>query len=123
MRRLVVLDPGDVKTVFTAKELAGHSRVRFTGTITPGSYRVWAQMPGFGGLKELSDLEFVVEADPVESNLARVATEKESDVAGPLEGVVGVLPVWPYLLLFAVLFLLFETWLVGHGLRRSHVSK
>ena len=51
------------------------------------------------------------------------ASEEESDVAGSLEGVVGVLPVWPYLLLFAVLFLLFETWLVGHGLRRSHVSR
>ncbi len=123
MRRLVVLDPGDEKTVFAAKELVDRTRVRFTGTMTPGSYRVWAQMPGFGGLKELSDLEFVVGADPVESNLARVANEEESNVAGSLEGVVGVLPIWPYLLLFAVLFLLFETWLVGYGLRRSHVSK
>ncbi len=123
MRRLVVLDPGDGKTVFAAKELAGRSRMRFMGTTTPGSYRVWAQMPGFGGLKELSDMEFVVETDPAESDLARVATEEGSDVAGPLEGVVGVLPIWPYLLLFAVLFLLFETWLIGHGLRRSHVSR
>lgn len=123
MQRMLVLDPDGKETVFTAKELTGEPRVRFGATDVPGPYRVWVEIPGYGGLKELPQLEFVVETDPAESDLTPIAAPMDSDVAAPLEGIEGKLPAWPYLLVAAAIFLLVESLLSGLWLRRSHIGK
>jgi hypothetical protein len=123
MRRLLVQGPDGQDRTFPANELAGKSRIPFAGTLTPGNYRVWAEIPGFGGLKEILGAEFAVETDPAESDLTRLDALPEQD-ARPvaLAMAEGVLPTWPHLLLAAALLLLAETFLAGRGLRRSHVK-
>jgi len=123
MRRLLVVDPDGVETTFAAGALAGRSQVRFAGTLAPGAYRVFAELPEQGGLAELPALAFAVEVDPAESRLAR--TVPVGEVAAPAAGaaavqVEGRFPIWPYLLVAAAVFLLIETLLAGLGLRRSH---
>jgi hypothetical protein len=122
MQRMVVLGPGGDELAFPAVELTGRTQVVFAQTDRPGSYRVWADVPDLGGLVELAGSEFVVEVDPAESDLSRrvdVIAEEEGEVLAAVE---GRLPVWPYLLLLAVLFLLVETGFAGSGLRRSHTQ-
>lgn len=123
MQRLIVLDPEGNETVFPSRELVGEPRVRFGATAVPGPYRVWAEVPGFGGLKELPQLEFVVETDPAESDLTPIAAPLDSDVAAPLEGIEGTLPAWPYLLVAAAFLILIESLLSGLWLRRSHTTR
>ncbi|MDD5306503.1 MAG: BatA domain-containing protein [Deltaproteobacteria bacterium] len=123
MRRLLVQGPDGQDRTFPANELLGRSRIPFAGTLTPGNYRVWAEIPGFGGLKELLGAEFAVETDPAESDLARLDSlpgQEARPVA--LAMAEGVLPTWPFLLLAVALLLLAETFLAGRGLRRSHVK-
>jgi hypothetical protein len=120
MQRIVVLAPGGDERAFPAKELTGRTKVVFDKTDRPGSYRVWAEVPDLGGLVELISSEFVVEVDPAESDLTHridAIAEEEGQVLAAAE---GRLPIWPYLLLLAVLFLLAETGFAGSGLRRSH---
>ncbi|MCK9459233.1 MAG: BatA and WFA domain-containing protein [Proteobacteria bacterium] len=127
MRRLLVVDPGGEETTFSAGDLADKSRVGFGGTEVPGSYRVFAELPSQGGLAELPALAFAVETDPKESELSRkVSAERVDAAAGGTKGaaasvaVVGRLPIWPYLLVAAVLLLILETLIAGLGFRRSH---
>ncbi|MCP4674392.1 MAG: VWA domain-containing protein [Deltaproteobacteria bacterium] len=123
MQRLLVRGPRSLDTTYPAGELADKSAIDFKDTFVPGHYRVWAEIPGFGGLRELDALGFVVETDPAESNPTRVMSAMDADNLASLTPVEGNLPIWPYLLMAAVLFLLLETWLSGHGLRRSHVAR
>ncbi|MCP4602877.1 MAG: VWA domain-containing protein [Proteobacteria bacterium] len=123
MQRLLIRGPGAKDTTFPAGELSDRSSIKFKDTHHPGHYRVWAEIPGFGGLRELLTLGFIVETDPTESNPNRViAAVDEQDLAAytPIE---GNLPIWPYLLVATILFLLVETWLSGQGLKRSHMTK
>lgn len=123
MQRLLVRGPGEVDTTYPAVELADKSFIDFDATTEPGLYRVWAEMPGFGGLRELPALGFVVETDPAESNPARVVAPPAEEETSRFAPVKGSLPLWPYLLIAALLLLLAETWLSGQGLRRSHKSR
>ncbi len=123
MQRVLIRGPESRDTTYPAVELADKSAIDFKDTFVPGHYQVWAEIPGLGGLRELDALGFVVETDPVESNPTRVVSAVDADNLASLTPIEGNLPVWPYLLLAAVLFLLFETWLSGHGLRRSHVAR
>jgi hypothetical protein len=123
MQRLVVVAPDDEKRTFSVKELTQRTKVAFERTHLPGPYRVWAEVPDLGGLVELTGSEFVVETDPVESNLERrvdVVAEEEGEVLAAVE---GRLPIWPYLLLLAVICLLAEAGLAGSWLRRSHAKR
>ncbi|MBW2537320.1 MAG: hypothetical protein JRI55_37890, partial [Deltaproteobacteria bacterium] len=121
MHRMLVRGPGGQDTSFPAVELAGEQAVAFSGTDRPGHYRVWAEVPGFGGLRELVGQGFIVGLDPLESDLTRVAEAPTLETAGEAAPVEGRLPLWPYLLVAAMLFLLAETFVAGMGLRRSHV--
>lgn len=125
MQRMVIRDPEGVDTTFSASDLRGKTSMNFTKTSLPGNYRVWAEIPQQGGLLELENHGFVVVADPRESNLSPVitATEAEAHPQPTLATAEGTLPIWPYLLVAAMLLLLFETWLSGHGLHRSHLRR
>ena len=95
-------------------------------TTVPGSYRVWAEVPGFGGLTELMSSEFVVQLDAAESDLSRsnpAAKGIKSDDEGLFTPVKGKLPMWSHFLFASFIFLLIETFIAGAGLRRSHVAK
>ena len=120
MRRLTVRGPNEKDYVYTAKELDGKSHVTFSKTDLPGDYVVWAEIPEIGGLQELPALGFTVETDPAESDLTRKIEPTNGNAADRLAPVAGYLPIWPYLLMLAVLLILAETLITGVGLRRSH---
>ncbi len=122
MQRLLVRAPDGTDTVYSAADLSEETAVLFDRTSVPGHYRVWAEIPTFGGLKELDTHGFVVEIDPRESDLRKreMPAEENSDVA--LAPIKGSLPVWPYLLTAALLLLFLETWLSNRGLRAAHVG-
>jgi hypothetical protein len=127
MRRLIVVDPGGVETTFSAGDLADKPSVRFDGTDSPGSYRVFAELPDQGGLVELPALAFAVETDPAESDLSHRASAERIGAAaagkkgaGAAVAVEGRFPIWPYLLVAAAVLLLLETLVAGLGFRRSH---
>ena len=126
MRRLLVVDPGGNETSFAAGDLAGKPKIAFDGTAAPGSYRVFAEIPDQGGLAELTALEFSVETDPAESELARVVpagiqgSSALGGAAGGALAVEGRFPIWPYLLAAAALLIVLEALLSGLGHRRSH---
>lgn len=120
MRRLTVRGPEGPDTVYTAQELAEKSRVSFTSTDIPGDYLVWAEIPGVGGLRELTSLGFIVATNPRESNPQRQLERSDDTGAGQFAPVLGKLPVWPYLLMAAFLLLMAEAVVAGMGLRRSH---
>jgi hypothetical protein len=126
MHRLLVVDPGGNETAYAAGDLADKSKIAFAGTAAPGSYRVFAELPDQGGLGELAALEFSVETDPAESELARAVPLGRADGsvadkagAGGLE-VEGRFPIWPYLLAVIAALILIEALLAGLGHRRSH---
>ncbi|MCU0663497.1 MAG: VWA domain-containing protein [Myxococcota bacterium] len=127
MQRLVVRDPAGKDTAYAASDLRGKSSLAFPHTYAPGHYRVWAEIPSQGGLRELENHGFIVVTDPRESNLTQViaATSSESKAkqASSSASIGGTLPIWPYLLVAAMLLLLCETWAAGHGLHRSHQKK
>ena len=120
MRRLTVRGPTDRDRVYTAKELDGQSHVLFDGTDLPGDYVVWAEIPKVGGLQELPALGFTIETDPLESDLTRKIETTVEDATQSLAAVAGNLPIWPYLLMLALMLILVETVLFGFGLKRSH---
>jgi hypothetical protein len=121
MRRLVVVDPRGEETAFAAQEIAGRASVSYRGTETPGWYRVWAEVPEFGGLRQLSEQEFVVVTDPAESDPSRrMEPLGDRTELAPVE---GWLPAWPHLLVAGVVLLLFESLLAGWGRRRSHLGR
>lgn len=123
MQRLIVRGPDKQDVTYTVRELAGKTAIEFTHTQLPGHYRVWAEIPEYGGLKEIVGLEFVVETDPAESDLTKVAESvDDADAEKRFAPVAGKLPIWPYLLLLAMIFALAETWVSGYGLRRSHIA-
>jgi hypothetical protein len=123
MKRLVVRGPSNNDVAFSARELANRSSILFTDTHEPGFYQVWAEIPGVGGLRELSSLGFIVDTDAAESNLTRVLSPVSETNPQLLASVKGKLPIWPYLLVMALIFLLLETWLSGQGLKRSHIRQ
>lgn len=130
MRRLLVVDPGGRETGYAAGDLADRAKVAFLGTVSPGSYRVFAELPDQGGLKELAALEFSAETDPAESRLARaVSPGGAGGVEGAAAGggggagaveIEGRFPIWPYLLAAVAALILLEALLAGLGHRRSH---
>ncbi|NLN61467.1 MAG: VWA domain-containing protein [Myxococcales bacterium] len=122
MQRLVVLHPDDSKTVFTAKDLGHRSHVAFDKTETPGVYRVWGQMAGQGALAELPGMEFVINVARAESDLrpSELAARVDGDASELYTLTAGKLPVWPWLLIVALLALVGESLVAGIGLRRSH---
>lgn len=122
MQRLLVRDPKDVDFTYRAVELAGRTSVDFSATGLPGAYGVWAEIPEYGGLREIPALGFVVETDPVESDVAVAMEASAANDPSSFAPVKGSLPIWPHLLVAAFLLLLVETWLSGQGLRRSHAS-
>ena len=87
---------------------------------------MFAEIPDQGGLAELTALEFSVETDPAESELARVVpagtlgAASSGGAAGGALAVEGRFPIWPYLLLAAALLIVLEALLSGLGHRRSH---
>ncbi len=121
MQRLVVVKPDGVEVPFTAKQLAGISSLPFLDTAAPGCHRVWADIPGFGGFREIEGLAFLVETDPAESDLDHGEPLAGLEIEADLAPVEGHLPMWPYLLLLGVVALLFETAIAAVGLRRSHL--
>jgi hypothetical protein len=121
MQRLVVTNPAAVETTFSAQQLAGVPFVPFLDTLRPGCYRVWADIPAFGGFREIEGLAFLVEADPAESNLERGEPPDGLEAEADLARVEGHLPLWPYLLLLGALALLLESAIAVFGLRRSHL--
>jgi hypothetical protein len=123
MRRLTVRGPEGQDTVYTAQELAGRPQITFTATRVPGDYVVWAEIPGVGGLRELTSLGFIVETNPRESDPRRRLARTHATGAGQFAPVAGKLPVWPYLLLAAFLLLMAEALVAGLGLRRSHMKR
>jgi hypothetical protein len=124
MQRLVVRDPSGTDTTFAASDLRGKVLVGYSRTFLPGHYRVWAEIPDQGGLQELDSHSFVVVTDPRESNPAQAisATHHDSDPSQSAAPIEGVLPIWPYLLIAAMLLLLCETLLCGYGLYGSHLK-
>jgi Aerotolerance regulator N-terminal/von Willebrand factor type A domain len=123
MQRLVVRTPEEKDITYPAVELAEKSSVEFRGTDVPGNYRVWAEIPGVGGLREIQALGFSVETATEESNPARVISssiKRDADIFAPVK---GNYPIWLHILIAVFLLLLVETWLNGQGLRRSHVGK
>ncbi len=123
MQRLLVRGPREQDTVYHAGELADRSAIDFQAINEPGHYQVWAEIPGIGGLRELPALGFVAETDASESDTSRVISAAGQVDSASLAPIEGHLPTWPYLLVAAVLLLLFETWLCGQGLRRSHALR
>jgi hypothetical protein len=123
MQRLTVRGPDKKDSVFTAQELDGRSHVEFRDTETPGDYRVWAEIPKMGGIRELDHLGFTVETDPRESDPAAKIASTAEDPENRLAPLEGKLPIWPYLLLAAFLLLLAEAVVAGAGLRRSHMGR
>ena len=123
MQRLVVRKPDGRDTNYAARELVDRSTVVFSDTSIPGHYFVWAETPGFGGLRQLPHQGFVVETDPGESDLSKNADPKNQEPSPGTEMISSTLPVWPHLLIVAMLLLFAETWLAGRGLRRSHRGK
>ncbi len=121
MQRLVIRGPNDKDTTYPARELAGRSEITFKATDFPGHYQVWAEIPVFGGLKELFALGFVVATDPAESNLKQVIKALDKNDPSNFAPVKGTFPIWPYLLVVLVILLLIETWLSSQGLKRSHI--
>ncbi|MDJ0766712.1 MAG: BatA domain-containing protein [Myxococcota bacterium] len=123
MQRLIVRGPKDKDTIFPAADLVDRPAIRFNGTHAPGHYQVWAEIPEFGGLRELHSLGFVVESDPAECNPARVVTAKDQTDIGNFAPLKGRLPIWPFLLIATVLLIISETWVAGQGLKRSHLIR
>jgi hypothetical protein len=98
----------------------GHrERLAFTGTLQPGLHGVFARIDGERVL--LPAERFTVTLDPREMDLRRIA---EDDVAAAMPGGAVVRrdradrpgePVWPFLLVGAVVFLLVESALTRRG--------
>lgn len=122
MKKLLVVAPDGTERVFSAKSLADRRSIEFTETLLPGHYDVWAEIPGFGGLRQLQALGFSVAASPAESDLRPRIPASSGKVERDLAPVEGRLPIAPYLLVAAMLVLLVETWLSGQGMRRSHLG-
>jgi len=123
MQRLLIRSPNGKDTIYSAADLSGRSEIKYASTFFPGHYRVWAEIPMFGGLKELDTLEFVVEVDPKESDLSRTMEPLNENTVADLTPLQGSLPVWPYLLIGVVFLLFLETLLVNWGLMKSHIKK
>jgi hypothetical protein len=122
MQRLTVRAPDEKDTVFSAKELDGKSHVMFYDTNTPGEYAVWTEIPRVGGLREMTALGFPVITNPSESDLSRKIAATADDRQNRFADAAGLLPIWPYLLLAAMLLALAETVVAALGMRRSHVK-
>ena len=123
MQHLVVRGPDGEDTSYAAAELVDKSMIEFKATYKPGHYLVWAEIPEFGGLRELPTLGFVVETDPRESDLTQIIGPDTQKTSKQAELVSSSLPIWPHLLIAAILLLFAETWQSGQGLRRSHGRK
>ncbi len=123
MQRLTVRAPNEKDTVFSAKELAGKSHVVFYDTNVPGEYAVWTEIPRVGGLREMPSLGFAVITHRSESDLSRKIAATADNRPNRFADRPGRLPIWPYLLFAAMLFVLVETVLAGVGMRRSHLKR
>ncbi|MCP4198755.1 MAG: VWA domain-containing protein, partial [Proteobacteria bacterium] len=122
MQRLIVRGPGKRNTTFAARDLADKLAIEFVDTLVPGHYQVWAEILGFGGLREIPALGFVVETHPEESNPKRVISIVDENNLSNFAPVRGVFPLWPYLLIGLILLILLETVVSVQGLRRSHIK-
>jgi hypothetical protein len=122
MQRLMVRGPGNRNTTFAARDLADKLAIEFVDTLVPGHYQVWAEILGFGGLREIPALGFVVGTHPEESNPKRVISIVDENDLSNFAPVRGVFPLWPYLLIGLILLILLETVVSVQGLRRSHVK-
>ena len=121
MKRLLVRPPVGADIAFSAMELDNVPSVEISQTLSPGHYRVWTDIPKYGGLKEIAALGFVVEIDARESDLSRRVT---STSVAPDKGpnAPGKLPIWSYLLLATVFLMLLEAWISGLRLTKRFVS-
>jgi hypothetical protein len=123
MQKLILLTPDDRKIEFSASRLSGETRLQVTDTGLPGTYRVWARMPDYGGLVEMSDYAFSVNVAEAESRLEATYPDSK-DISGDHPDIYaaakGKMPVWSWLLLVGILLILAEGFLSGVGLRRHH---
>lgn len=125
MQKLIVASPQKKRTVYSAHKLTDKTRIWFNGAKVPGPYRIWAEMPGFGGLTELPSSAFVANVAPSESDLSKKMKQSgdvSRDDKDMYTALKGKLPIWSYLLLAGVLLLLLEAAFVGAGLRKSHLK-
>ncbi|MBN2344598.1 MAG: BatA domain-containing protein [Deltaproteobacteria bacterium] len=126
MQKLIVSSPQKKRTVYAAHRLTNRTRIWFNGTTVPGSYRIWSEMPGFGGLSELPSSAFVANVAKTESDLSKKmkqSGEVSRDDKDMYTALKGKLPIWSHLLLAGMLLLLLEAALVGAGLRKSHLKR
>lgn len=124
MQKLIVVSPNKKRIVFNANKLADKTKIWFSQTKLPGPYRIWAEIPGFGGLTELHAAAFIVNISANESDLSRKQKSSEQlsrNDKNMYTALKGKLPIWSYLLLAGVFLLLLEATIAGVGLRKSHL--
>jgi hypothetical protein len=120
---LIVIKPDGKRREFYRRKLEQESDVHFKDTAVTGYYQVGVRNPKFGGMKKLSTSSFIVNTPAVESDL-RVSFKAISKGHDSLyTRVKSRFPIWSYLLLGAVVFLMLESFIAGLGLAGGRIKK